>query len=117
MSYALGAMRYALEALHVAHRERHRTEFLLDLTAEQKWSGIEEHVAAAAVDVGKEHRLDETRAIVEGGELHRLVLDRGDRLGGGEHAGAEDAAAHVLVQLGGADDGIAAQLFAEQGHR
>src|ERR1041385_2253521 len=101
MSYGPGAECQALEAVHAEDRQGYRAEFFFHLAAQQEGSGIEEHVAAAAVDVWKEHRLDESRAVVEGSELHRLVLGRMNRVGGGGDGGGEDGGNFLVVWLWG----------------
>ena len=74
----------------MGHREGDGAEFLLDLPPKDERPLIEQHVTALTVDIGKEHGLDQPVAVVEGGELHRLVLQGVDRLGGGEHPRHQD---------------------------
>jgi hypothetical protein len=75
--------------------EGHHTEFLVHFSPEDEGPLIEEDMPPVAEDLGEEHGLDQALPIIEGRELHRLVLDRVNRLGAGEHAGREDVLAHV----------------------
>jgi len=101
----------------VRHRKGHRAELLLDLPPKDERSLVEQHVAALTVDVGKEHGLDEPVAVVEGGELHRLVLGGVYRLCCGEHAGSENVPAHVLVQLSAGAEPELPKLIRVEPHR
>jgi hypothetical protein len=73
-------------------------------------------VTALTVDVRKEHGLDQPMAVVEGGELHGLVLQGVDRLGGGEHAGHQDLAADVAVELGAGREPKGPELLGVERH-
>jgi hypothetical protein len=84
----------------MGHRERHRAELLLHLAPKDERPLIEQDVTPLTIDVRKEHGLDEPVAVIEGGELHGLVLEGVDRLGGGEHPGGQHVPAYVAVQLG-----------------
>ena len=88
-----------LQPVEMRDRDGDRPELLLHLPPKDERPLIEEDVAALAVDPGEEHGLDQSLPVVEGGELHRLVLERVHRLGGGEHAGHH----HVARRRGGAD--------------
>jgi len=101
----------------VGHRERHRPELLLHLSPKDERPLIEQHVPALPIDVREEHGLDEPVAVVEGGELHGLVLQGVDRLGGGEHAGREDVRADVPVQLGAGAEPEPPEVVRVEPHR
>src|SRR5262245_968398 len=84
------ATQRAVQPVEMRYRHSHGAELLLHFAAEQERALVEEDVAALAVNLGKERRLDQAVAVVESGELHRLVLDRVHRLGGGQHARHQD---------------------------
>jgi hypothetical protein len=73
-------------------------------------------VTALTVEVGKEHGLDQPVAVVEGGELHGLVLQGMHRFGGGEHAGHQDLAADVAVELGAGGQAKGPELLGVERH-
>jgi len=73
-------------------------------------------VAALAEHLREEDGLNQAGAIVEGGELHGLVLDGVHRFGGGEHAGDEHLLPYVPVQLGAGAQPKAAELFGVKRH-
>jgi hypothetical protein len=74
-------------------------------------------MSALAEHLREEHGLNQAGAVVEGGELHRLVLDGVHWLGSGEHAGDEDLLPHVAMQLGAGTQTEATELLAMQRHR
>ena len=106
----------SLQPLQPRHRHRDRPPLLFHDAAEEERPLVEEHMGALAVDVGEHHRLDQAVAVVEGGELHRLVPGGVDRLGGGEHPGAEHRLAHVPVEFGAGGDPPAPEPLAVELH-
>lgn len=108
--------RKTFQPVQTEDRHGNRPELRFDLPAEHERTRVEQHVAAAPVDIGKEHRLDQAAPVVEGGELHRLVLRGVHRLRGGEHSGTEHPLAHVAVERGGGKDSPAPQLLPIEGH-
>jgi hypothetical protein len=108
--------KHSFQSLHTSYGYGNRPEFLLHFAPQDEGALVEQDVPAGPVDVGKEYRLDQPGAIVESGELHRLVFGGVDRLGGGEHAGEEHLPAHVAMELGGPHQPEPAQGVLMQRH-
>jgi hypothetical protein len=84
----------------VGDSQCHGSELLLYLAPKNEGTLVEQDVTALTIDLRTEYRLDQPVAIIEGRELHRLLLGSVYRFGRGEHAGSQDVSAHVLMQLG-----------------
>ena len=89
-----------VQPLQVCNRQGDRPELLLHLTPKNEGPLVEQDVTTLAVDLGKEYRLDQAVAIIEGRKLHRLILGGVYRLGRGEHTGSQDVLPDMPVQLG-----------------
>src|SRR5687768_18531552 len=73
-SLVFDLVEHAIEPVEMGHRYRDGAEFLFHLAPEYEGPLIEQDVSTRPVDVGEKYRLDQSMAIVEGGELHRFVL-------------------------------------------
>src|SRR5688500_20325802 len=82
----------------MGHRYRDGAEFLFHLAPEYEGPLIEQDVSTRPVDVGEKYRLDQSMAIVEGGEMHRFIPGGVHRLVGGDHPRCQYVAPHVLCQ-------------------
>jgi hypothetical protein len=108
--------KHAVQAIQLCDRDGDPTEFLFHLAPKYERSLIEQDVTALAKHLREEHGLNQAGAIVEGGELHGLVLDSVHRLGGREHAGDEYLLSDVAVQLGTGTQTKSAERFGVKGH-
>ena len=101
----------------MGYRQGDGPEFFLYLPPKDERPLIEQHVTALPIHVGKQDRLNQAVAIIEGRELHRLFGFRVYRLGGGQHSSHQDVLPHIPVQLGAAAEPILPQLIGVQLHR
>jgi hypothetical protein len=108
--------KHAVQAIQLCDRDGDPAEFLFHLAPKYERSLIEQDVTALTEHLREEHGLDQAGAVVEGGELHGLVLDGVHRLGGREHAGDEYVLSHVAVQLGTGAQAKAAERLRVERH-
>src|SRR5207249_5720571 len=92
--------KHPVEPIQLGDRYSYASEFLFHLAPKYERSRIEQDVTALPEHLREKHGLNQAGTIVEGGELHGLVLDGMHRLGGREHAGDEYLLSDVAVQLG-----------------
>src|SRR5215208_5874306 len=83
----------------MGHTECHGPKLFLHLSPKDEWPLVEQDVTALTINPGKEHGLDQTLSIIEGGKFHRLITDGMDRLGSREHPRGKHVTTDMLLQL------------------
>jgi hypothetical protein len=99
------------------HRDGDGPELLVDLPPKDERPLIEQYVTPLTIDVREQDGLHQPVPVVEGGELHRLVLERVHRLGGGEHPGDQNVLADVPVELGAPAEAELVEVVGIEPHR